>query len=200
MREAIIKSFGILPLEIKKLNGYENENYLIKTEENRYIFKTYPSTKNTISLLKAECGALLHLQNKKNSKTPTPIPFLSGEYVKTIDLENEPKCCRMLSFLPGDFLGEIEPSKALVHSLGAFLASVNQKIDGFHSDAIRARHYEWDLQNLQLNQKYISAIPDPKKGLWLLTSSKNSTSLLPQAFLSCAKHIFTATSTNGTFL
>ena len=163
MREAIMKSFGILPLEIKKLNGYENENYLIKTEENRYIFKTYPATKNTISLINAECGALLHLQNKKNSKTPTPIPFLSGEYVKTIDLENEPKCCRMLSFLPGDFLGEIEPSKALMYSLGAFIAGVNQKIDGFHSDAIRARNYEWDLQNLPLNQKYISAIPEPKK-------------------------------------
>ena len=163
MREAIIKSFGILPLEIKKLNGYENENYLIKTEENRYIFKAYRATQNTMSLLNAECGALLHLQNKKNSKTPTPIPFLSGEYVETIDLENEPKCCRMLSFLPGDFLGEIEPSKALMYSLGVFLAGVNQKIDGFHSDAIRARNYEWDLQNLPLNQKYISAIPDPKQ-------------------------------------
>ena len=29
-------------IEIKKLNGYENENYLIETVNNKYIFKKYP--------------------------------------------------------------------------------------------------------------------------------------------------------------
>ena len=163
MKEAIIKAFGIQPLEIKKLNGYENENYLVKTEDAQYIFKTYPAAINTLSLLNAEGDALLHLQNKKDSKTPVPIPFLSGEYVKTIDVGNETKTCRMLSFLPGKFLGEISPNKTLMGNLGAFLANVNKKLEGFHSDAIRARDYEWDLQNLQLNRKYISAIPDPKQ-------------------------------------
>ena len=116
-----------------------------------------------MSLLNAEGDALLHLQNKKDSKTPVPIPYLSGEYVKTIDVGNETKTCRMLSFLPGKFLGEITPNKTLMGNLGAFLANVNKKLEGFHSDAIRARDYEWDLQNLQLNRKYISAIPDPKQ-------------------------------------
>ena len=163
MKDVIIKEFGILPLEIIKLNGYENENYLIKTEDTRYIFKTYPAAKNTISLLNAECDALLYLQNKKAAKTPLPVPFLSGEYVKAIGLENTQKCCRMLSFLPGRFLGEIEPNKALMGNLGTFLAGVNQKLIGFDSDAIRARKYEWDLQNLSLNRKYISTIPEPKQ-------------------------------------
>ena len=159
----IIKEFGILPLEIKKLNGYENENYLIKTEESRYIFKTYPAAKNTMSLLNAECDALLHLQNEKTSKTPVPIPFLSGDYVKIVELKNTPKCCRMLSFLPGRFLGEIEPNTTLMGNLGSFLAGLNQKLNGFDSDAIRARNYEWDLQNLKLNKKYISTISEPQQ-------------------------------------
>ena len=163
MKDVIIKEFGILPLEIKKLNGYENENYLIKTEESRYIFKTYPAAKNTMSLLNAECDALLHLQNEKPSKTPVPIPFLSGDYVKTVELKNTPKCCRMLSFLPGRFLGEIEPNTTLMGNLGSFLAGLNQKLNGFDSDAIRARNYEWDLQNLKLNKKYISTISEPQK-------------------------------------
>ena len=128
MKEAIIKAFGIQPLEIKKLNGYENENYLVKTEDAQYIFKTYPAAINTLSLLNAEGDALLHLQNKKDSKTPVPIPFLSGEYVKTIDVGNETKTCRMLSFLPGKFLGEITPNKTLMGNLGAFLANVNKQL------------------------------------------------------------------------
>jgi Ser/Thr protein kinase RdoA (MazF antagonist) len=69
----------------------------------------------------------------------------------------------MLSFLPGDFLGDISPNKLLMGNLGTFIADINQKLEGFHSDAIRARNYEWDLQNLLLNRKYLSTIPDPKQ-------------------------------------
>ena len=163
MKEAILKAFGILPLNIKRLNGYENENYLVTAKDAQYIFKTYPSTKNTFSLINAECLALIHLQQKGGCKTPIPIPFISGEYVNTIHINNQEKCCRMLSFLPGSFLGDIKPNKSLMANLGAFLADLNQKLDGFHSDAIRARNYDWDLQNLTLNRKHISAIPDPKQ-------------------------------------
>jgi len=163
MKEAILKAFGILPLNIKRLNGYENENYLVTAKDAQYIFKTYPSTKNTFSLINAECLALIHLQQKGGCKTPIPIPFISGEFVKTIDINNEARCCRMLSFLPGNFLGDIEPKKSLMGNLGVFLADLNQKLDGFHSDAIRARNYEWDLQNLPLNRKHISAIHNPKQ-------------------------------------
>ncbi|MBG38825.1 MAG: aminotransferase class III [Cryomorphaceae bacterium] len=163
MKEAILKAFGILPLNIKRLNGYENENYLVTAKDAQYIFKTYPSIKNIFSLINAECLALIHLQQKGGCKTPIPIPFISGEYVKTIHINNQEKCCRMLSFLPGSFLGDIKPNKSLMANLGAFLADLNQKLDGFHSDAIRARNYDWDLQNLTLNRKHISAIPDPKQ-------------------------------------
>ena len=163
MKEAILKAFGILPLDIKRLNGYENENYLVTAKDAQYIFKTYPSIKNIFSLINAECLALIHLQQKGGCKTPIPIPFISGEYVKTIHINNQEKCCRMLSFLPGSFLGDIKPNKSLMANLGAFLADLNQKLDGFHSDAIRARNYDWDLQNLTLNRKHISAIPDPKQ-------------------------------------
>ena len=163
MKEAILKAFGILPLNIKRLNGYENENYLVTAKDAQYIFKTYPSTKNTFSLINAECLALIHLQQKGGCKTPIPIPFVSGEYVNKIHINNQEKCCRMLSFLPGSFLGDIKPNKSLMANLGAFLADLNQKLDGFHSDAIRARNYDWDLQNLTLNRKHISAIPDPKQ-------------------------------------
>ena len=64
MKQAILKAFGILPLKIKRLNGYENENYLVTAKDAQYIFKTYPSTKNTFSLINAECHALIHLQKK----------------------------------------------------------------------------------------------------------------------------------------
>lgn len=162
MKESIKAAFGITPVDIKKLNGYENENYLITTATKKYIFKTYPAQTVSASLLKAECAALMFLQEPANVLTPIPIRFITGEYVKVLSLETGHKMCRMLSFLPGDFLGDQKPSKKLIFRLGFFLATINLKLDSFESDAIRARTYEWDLQNLLLNKKYIPYISEIK--------------------------------------
>ena len=162
MKERIKAAFGITPIDIKKLNGYENENYLITTATKKYIFKTYPSQSVSVSLLEAECSALMFLQKPTNNLTPTPIPFITGEYVKLLSLGTGQKICRMLSFLPGSFLGDQRPSKKLIFRLGSFLAKINLKLNSFESDAIRARTYEWDLQNLLLNKKYIPSISEIK--------------------------------------
>ena len=35
----LISQFDVKPIEIKKLWGYENLNYLITTDNNQYVFK-----------------------------------------------------------------------------------------------------------------------------------------------------------------
>ncbi len=69
----------------------------------------------------------------------------------------------MLSFLPGTFLGDSNANNDLMVNLGCFLAKINKGMVGFHSLAFKARNYEWDLQNLLLNKKHISAISSPEK-------------------------------------
>ena len=46
------KAFSFQIIETKKLNGYESENYLIKTVDNYYIFKKYPYSKDLKSLMR----------------------------------------------------------------------------------------------------------------------------------------------------
>ena len=41
MEKLLIEEFGINPIEIIKINGYDNLNYLIKTNSKNYILKTY---------------------------------------------------------------------------------------------------------------------------------------------------------------
>ena len=62
MKTQIQNAFGIKPLEIIQLNGYENKNYLVKTADKNYIFKTYPNHPKTASLIDAECDALNYLE------------------------------------------------------------------------------------------------------------------------------------------
>ena len=87
MRTIIQIEFGFKNIEIKKLDGYDNTNYLIKTDSNKYIFKTYKYNDDFLELVKAENKTLLFLQETNNNKYPEPIPFTDGSYIKTLRSE-----------------------------------------------------------------------------------------------------------------
>ena len=127
--DIIKKEFGILPIQITKLNGYDNINYLIKTEGESFIFKTYLATRSNFALLEAESQCLLFLQKQSNSKTPKPIPFLDASYTKNLVIHGEVNSCRLLSFLNGDFLGDLDSNKQIASSLGSFLAKLDTALD-----------------------------------------------------------------------
>jgi len=160
MKKNIEKEFGIVPIEIKKLNGYENINYLLKTQTESFIFKTYPLSESNFALIDAESKALLYLQKEPNSRTPRPIPFKDGSYTKNIEIDNQLVTCRLLSFLEGEFMGDAKASGKMATSLGSFLANLNVSLFKFENPVLRSRKCEWDIQHLPLNRKYISDITD----------------------------------------
>jgi len=41
MKNLLQAHFAINPIEIKKLWGYANSNYLVKTKDKQYVFKIY---------------------------------------------------------------------------------------------------------------------------------------------------------------
>ena len=70
MKDIIKKEFGVSPIKITKLNGYDNINYLIKTEGESFIFKTYPATRSNFALLEAESQALVVFTTAKHFQNP----------------------------------------------------------------------------------------------------------------------------------
>ena len=46
--------FDFQDVEIKRLNGYENANYLIKTNTAKYVFKTYRYNEELLAFIEAE--------------------------------------------------------------------------------------------------------------------------------------------------
>ncbi|WP_405205243.1 aminotransferase class III-fold pyridoxal phosphate-dependent enzyme [Aquimarina sp. LLG6339-5] len=154
--------FSFQKPEVKRLNGYDNVNYIVKTNTEKYIFKTYSFDKELFSVLKAENELLLHLQQKETNTFPKPIPFTDGSLIKIVDIDGSKMICRMLSFLDGSFLGDINPNKELLYSLGGFLAEMNLKFQEFNSYVLQARQWEWDIQYVYLNKKYLNDILDPR--------------------------------------
>jgi len=184
MKRLLQTEFGFEEVEIKKLNGYENANYLIKSKTTRYIFKTYHYNKELLALVEAENEALLFLQESDKNKFPKPIQFTDGSFVKTLKIDGEETICRMLSFLGGKFLGEITHTESLFQSFGIFLAQMDIKLQKFNSYTIMARQWEWDIQYLNLNKKYIVDIPNAKDrntvNFFFQQFEENVTSLLPE--------------------
>jgi len=162
MKKLLQEQFGFNPVEIKKLWGYENSNYLIKTDDGQYVFKIYLKSADTLMSVKAQNKALLFLQSFKNNMYPKPIKFKDDALVKIIEIEGKERICRMLSFLEGELLGDVKPTKTLFKSLGNVVAELDVKLQSFNNLTIKSKQSEWDIQYLHLNKKYIKDIPSVK--------------------------------------
>ena len=127
MNKIIKENFNLEILELKKLDGYENENYLIITKNKKYIFKKYPYSPELATVIKGENEVLLFLSENKN-KFPNPIKAVDGKYVQIHKINGQKVICRMLSFLEGEMLGSIKNTKEMFKSLGIFLAKMNQNL------------------------------------------------------------------------
>ena len=158
MENLLFQQYGIKAKKVKKLNGYENINYRIEDDTSNYVFKTYRYDKNLLAILIAENQLLLQLQENKNNNFPKPIPFLDGDYIKVISIKGKQTICRMLSFLEGNFLGDVKITEKIATSLGGFLANLDLKLKSIDNDTIKARKWEWDIQHLHLNKKYLQDI------------------------------------------
>ncbi len=162
MDNLLQKEFNFEEVEIKKLDGYDNANYLITTDSGKYIFKTYVYSNELLELVKAENETLLFLQKSENNRYPKPIQFTDGSYIKNHIINGENRICRMLTFLEGKFLGDVEHTKTLFQSFGFSLAEVDLSLQKFKNYTIIARQWQWDIQYVELNKNYINYIPNAK--------------------------------------
>lgn len=143
---------------LKKLNGYDNVNYLLTTTTDKYIFKTYAFSEDMLALIEAENSVLQALNN--DASFPEPIAFQSGEHIKITEINGTKTICRLLTFLDGTFLGDAKHTPELIASIGTFTATMDLKLLQLNSYVLKARQWEWDLQYINLNKKYIKDIDD----------------------------------------
>jgi len=158
MKTLIEAELGLSEITVKKLNGYENINYLVSSKSGRIVFKTYESSKEIFDLVITETDALLSLQTKPNNLTPSPLSFVDGSFVKVLKIEGQDLICRALTFLEGDFMVDVYQTKEMIHSFGTTLARLDIQLNLFESYVTKSRKWEWDLQYFLLNEKYLSDI------------------------------------------
>jgi len=161
MLETIKSKYNLSNPKIKKLVGYDIVNYKIESDSENYILKVYPDKKDEIDLARAENEILLHLQKRQNNRFPKPIKNRDNKLLTPFRENNSKKTARLLTFLQGDFLGEVKHSEELFKSFGKFISEMDLQLQGCKNYVIEARKLKWDLQYFLLNEKYIKDILNP---------------------------------------
>lgn len=184
MQKFINLSFGLHNPKITKLVGYDIENHKVESGAGKFILKIYPNKKETLDLAAAENEVLLHLQKNKSKLFPSPIKNIDDEFLTPFESENSQKKARLLTFLEGNFLGDVEHSTTLFESFGKFLAKMDLSLKDYQNYTIAARQSKWDLQHFLLNERLIRHIQNPAErkivAYFFLQYKQNALPVLPE--------------------
>ena len=153
IRNILNKVYNLRIKEVDSIVGYTNLNYKVVDEAgNKYIVKEHPSTLENIELYTAESQVLDDLAAKYPQHFQKPVKTARGDYLSIS--KRESLLYRVLGWLEGDFLNEVDHNPELFYSFGAFLAKMDKELMMIEPPVIKARQIDWDLQNiLNLRQK-----------------------------------------------
>ncbi len=166
VEDYINKNYSLKTEKIKNLGSYDDQNFYVKTADgNKYIFKI-ANTREIFGLLSAQNEAMKHLNADKTVSLEFPVPILNKEGNEIAKLEDEQKnvyLVRMLSFLEGTFLGDLEnPNEELFSDFGEKLALINKSFQSFENPYFH-REMEWDQKNALLVKDFFPSIKDARK-------------------------------------
>ncbi len=146
--EEIVRRYYGLTATAKPLTGERDQNFLIATDDARYVLKaTNPAEERAVTNFQTE--VLLHV-HAVAPQLPVPRIHLSleGEAEVLVDTGDvQPRLVRLVSFMPGIPLASVSPrSAALRRNMGRGLAQLGLALRGFfHPSA--GHELLWDLKH-----------------------------------------------------
>ncbi|WP_282161620.1 aminotransferase class III-fold pyridoxal phosphate-dependent enzyme [Ulvibacterium marinum] len=158
MEEILSEYYGLNQIRLTPLEGYDSINFKVEAKGKTHVLKQYPYSDATQELLHAENRVLVHLSKLQSIDFPKPINTKDGKEL----VLREGLIFRLLSYVEGDFLGNIEHTPRLLKSLGEFLGKMDRSLLKCHEASLTAKETQWDLKHFMANEKYLKFIPDNK--------------------------------------
>lgn len=156
--QILLEHYGLELDAVKALQGYEDKTYLIKSGRQAWIVKEHTSTREMRYRISFESDFMRHMDRIKDYAFPIPIQTCSGyDYVEFND-----KLYRVLRYLNGTFLGELEPNIWPATELGNLLGRLALHSKSFEGMCQDLNPSPWDLQHLclhkaTLDENYLSS-------------------------------------------
>ncbi|WP_297764795.1 aminotransferase class III-fold pyridoxal phosphate-dependent enzyme [uncultured Muriicola sp.] len=152
------KKYNLTLTSIAPLEGYESINYKVLSKEGTFVLKQYDNKPKTIKEIIAEDDVVSHLQKLEPYHFPHRISTKEGNpYFRTND-----HLYRLLTFIEGEFLGEVSHTPALLSSLGMFLGHIDNRLLQEDVEILKAKEIVWDLTHFRKNYQYRTSITDAR--------------------------------------
>lgn len=158
LKSILAKYYGLEDCQLITLEGYDSINFKVSCPQGTFVLKQHSYTEETFQLLLGEHVILEHVAQLDSYDFSRTVRTVNGEPI----LVEENKLYRLLSFVEGEFLGDVPHTPKLLYSFGTFLAKMDVITAPLYSPAISAKETQWDLRHFQNNYTYLDDIPDPK--------------------------------------
>ncbi len=157
IREILQKYYQLYNCSITTLEGYDSFNFKVVCDKGIFVLKKYQYTAQTFAILNDENQILRTLSQTNKYDFPEVIATTEEDYL----LNHEGCIFRLLTFVHGEFLGDVEHTEQLLYTFGNFLAKLDKQLTDVYLPAIAGKQINWDLQHFKLNHKLIEYIEDP---------------------------------------
>jgi len=129
----------------EELPGERDQNFLLTTRSGeKFILKIANATEQRL-LLEAQNAAMNHLASRL-SFCPRVILSRQGEALVQVKASTSEHFVRLVTFIPGLPLAEVEPAPQLLFNFGRRLGEFSRAISDFDHPAFH-RDFHWDLVN-----------------------------------------------------
>ncbi|MEO6682983.1 MAG: aminotransferase class III-fold pyridoxal phosphate-dependent enzyme [Ginsengibacter sp.] len=135
-----------LQVEVSSLNGYDEQNFLLKSNTGKKYILKIATDDHGEDLLNAQVEMLQYLSGKFSAGSfPQVLSNVNNHPITSIEREGNSFHLRILTFLEGSFWAEQNAyPQELYLGLGQFLGEMDAALKGFSQIALH-RLYEWDI-------------------------------------------------------
>jgi Ser/Thr protein kinase RdoA (MazF antagonist) len=142
--------------EMIPLNSFEDQNFLIKTTANKFVLKI-ANKRWTEDELNVQNLLFDHLQiSAPEVPWPQVIRSKNGEAMTNIDGFS----VRLLTFLEGTILADVEQNSALNKSIGEMLGQFSKAVQSFPGTVPSRPNDYWNLDNVIACKVFIQDVDD----------------------------------------
>ena len=153
----LVAPYGIHPKKVQLLDGYASKNYLIEDDTDRkFVIKHYQAPEE-LPFIEAE----VRITKKIAKNLPFAISSSSTTSTPTIHRFHNGSFARLLPFIEGRFLFEVEHTENLLYHLGQTAARLDAQLMHEYDPVIESRRLHWDLQYIALSKPKLTNITDP---------------------------------------
>jgi len=157
VEQFIFENYGIQG-EISLLSSERDQNFKITTDRQKFIFKI-SNPNDGLELLDLQNRMMIKLnEDVRKDITTAPIFNKKNKYLSIISQEDKDYNCRLLTFIDGDLIADLEKlSHDQLVELGDLYAEIDKSLFNIKTSELEGP-FVWDLQFASMAKIYLPLI------------------------------------------